>query len=104
MKTKSVKGRDEAIQLARKRAEHNYGVVSGERQWLISTAPDSCGKPEYHVEVQALEGSPPKGYVLAVSRSSTHGTAIAYDCGLKEVGRFTWRNDCSEHSHSKIAA
>lgn len=91
MKTKHVKSREEAIQLAHERAERSYGVDSGERQWLISTAPDSYGRKDYHVEAQVLEGSPAKGYVFAVSRSSTHGTAIAYDCGLKEIGRFAWR-------------
>ena len=91
MKAKRVKSRDEAIQLARERVERSYGASSGERQWLINTPPDSYSRKEYHVEAHVLEGSPAKGYVLAVSRSSNHGTAIAYDCGLKEVGRFVWR-------------
>ena len=35
------------------------------RKWIVGNPPDSYGDPEYRVAVYVLEGSPPRGTVLA---------------------------------------
>jgi hypothetical protein len=84
-KIKLAKSKEDAIQLARELIQ-DYGE---DRRWLITAPPDSYAREQYHCEVQVLEGSPPRGYVLVASRHAG-GTVIAFDSLLRELKRFDW--------------
>ena len=59
-----VDNREEAIAKAKTYVEKRAGSPTGERNWLIAAAPDSYGDEYNRVELQILEGSPPRGFVL----------------------------------------
>ncbi|OFV66809.1 MAG: hypothetical protein SBU_000102 [Candidatus Syntrophoarchaeum butanivorans] len=50
------------------------------RAWLRASPPDSYEEDNYRVELWVLEGSPPKGYVLA---SHGIGQVKAFDWSLR---------------------
>jgi len=56
---------DKLIEKAKRLAEEWYGCSAGKRQWLEAEPPHSYGDPSYRVRLFVLEGSPPKGYILA---------------------------------------
>lgn len=60
------------IERAKLRVEKNYSCKPGDRRWLAGSPPDSYESETYRVELLVLEGSPPKGFVLA-----THNAVLA---------------------------
>jgi len=58
-----------------------------DRPWLEASPPDSYSSPNYRVKVFVLEGSPPKGMVLA--NYGGH-VAIAFDCHGRQL--YTYRD------------
>ena len=88
-KTKLAESKQEAIRQARELVEQDYGCNPRDRRWLVGVAPHSYDRKEYHTEINVLEGSSPKGYVLITSRLGG-GTVIAFDHCLKELRRIEW--------------
>ena len=56
---------EEFAALARLAVERAYGASAGERPWLSASPPDSYHDPDQRVSVAVLQGSPPKGLVVA---------------------------------------
>ncbi len=54
----------ECVNKAKQYAEDRYGCGSGSREWLSSELM-SYDNSKYRVETHVLEGSPPKGCVVA---------------------------------------
>jgi hypothetical protein len=50
---------------AKRLVERWYGCQPGDRRWLESQPPHSYSSSDYRVRLYVLEGSPPKGYVVA---------------------------------------
>ena len=55
------------------------GDLDGTREWLEAEPPHSYGDEQDRVRLWVLEGSPPKGYVLADYRT---GAVVALDGGF----------------------
>lgn len=56
---------EKLIEGAKQLVEKWCGCHLGDRQWLEAEPPCSYGNRSYRVRLFVLEGSPPKGYILA---------------------------------------
>jgi hypothetical protein len=74
---------DQIIEHAKRIVEVAYGCQPGERRWLESSPPNSYKESRWRVQISVLEGSPPKGYVLACSESAV----LAIDCSGQVLKR-----------------
>ena len=87
---KVSKTRAEALKKARARVETAYGAKPGEREWLVGNSPDSYESENYRTEIHVLEGSPPKGYVVAASYNDCQGSATAFSLYMERLGAYRW--------------
>ena len=72
------------IEKAKKLVERGEKV---EREWLEAEPPNSYSSSDYRVRLFVLEGSPPKGYVLADYAS---GVVRAFGLSLRAL--YTYRD------------
>ena len=86
-----VLNKEVAIAKARAAVEKSYRAKPGDRKWLVGGPPDSYNDPHYRTEVHVLEGSPPKGYVVAFGHHNC-GVAMAFDCSEKQIYKWTWQD------------
>ncbi len=70
---------EDRIAKAKLQARRWVGDFDCERRWLEAEPPYSYGDEKYKVQLFILEGSPPKGFVLADFRT---GAVIALDGGF----------------------
>jgi hypothetical protein len=77
---------DECLALAKKKVEENYGLQGHTRQWLASHI-DSYNDQKNRVTLYALEGSPPKGYILA-KRGQMQQQILAMDLNMKKLKEY----------------
>ena len=75
------------IVLAKKLVERWVGVYRDDydRKWIFGNPPDSYGDPEYRVAVYVLEGSPPRGTVLA---DYAHGIVKCWSASYRNSRTF----------------
>ncbi|MFZ3277604.1 MAG: hypothetical protein WB249_02575 [Candidatus Sulfotelmatobacter sp.] len=66
--SKRANNRTEAIAKARARVERS--IEPRQCNWLVGTPPDSYGFASYRCELQVLEGTPPRGFVLATNHAA----------------------------------
>ena len=77
---------EDRIALAKNHVRKSFaGDLDGTREWLESEPPDSYGDEQYRVRLWVLEGSPPKGYVLADYRTAA---VVALDGGFSRKRAF----------------
>ena len=76
--------REKAINAAKALVVRHYGDTG--RQWLVGSPPDSYTDPDYRCELHVLEGSPPKGYVIALGMDV--GAIIAMSFDARIIGRW----------------
>ena len=78
------------IEKAKRRVELTYGGVK--RKWLVAKPENSYDSNMYSVKLLVLEGSPPKGYILA-----DYCYGIVKGFGVRMEPIHTWRtpkNEC----------
>jgi|HubBroStandDraft_1064217.scaffolds.fasta_scaffold07015_3 hypothetical protein len=66
--SRQAKNRTEAIAKARARVERS--IEPRQCNWLAGAPPDSYGCADYRCELQVLEGSPPRGFVLLTNHAA----------------------------------
>ena len=72
---------EDLIEKAKQRVSETYGGGI-EREWLECSPKTSYGRSDYKVSLFVLQGSPPKGYVLA---DSCYGIVRGFGVRLSPV-------------------
>lgn len=93
MKTKTLKTYKEAITKARACVEKHFGRKSGVIPWRVSTV-DPFGEDDYRAELHLLDGTPPKGFVVAVRfNHGADGKVIAFDLLMTRLAEWKWNTN-----------
>jgi len=85
-----ITSRDKAIRLAKQAVENTYGSLK-DRPWLIGTSPHSYQDERYRVETHVVQGTPPKGFIIASDRFD-YGVVLALSGDLMPIAEFRWKS------------
>lgn len=90
---------EKTIERAKRTVEKHCGSKPGGRRWLVACPENSYQNEEYEVRLLVLEGSPPKGCILADYASGIVKAFSASGWGLKPIGTSRAYKCKIENSH-----